>query len=135
MKSPDITFKNSTTMSTDPRVCVPPLLSDLSLLYSPPSLLFKPSDCQILALLLWVIICYPQWKLEAFTQKVATLDLWLWCLPPCCSPPFSVSKELHNQVEKMGAGRVYSYSETTSTTPIPPKRENDEWTSFINNKR
>lgn len=87
-------------MLTDPGVCIPPLLSDLSLLFSPLSLCFEPSDSQVLAQLLWVTICYPQWKSEAFIQKVATLDLWPWCLPPCCSPPFSVSMELNSQVEK-----------------------------------
>lgn len=39
-------------MLTDSRVRVPPLLSDLSLLFSPPSLCFEPSDSQGLAVTL-----------------------------------------------------------------------------------
>lgn len=62
-------------MFIDPRVCIPPLLSDLPLLSTSPSLCFEPSDSQVLAQLLWVTICYPQWKSEALIQKVATLDL------------------------------------------------------------
>lgn len=87
-------------MLSDPRICVPPPFSDLSLFLSSLPLCGAFWESQVLAQLLWVTICHPQWKSEAFIQKVTTLNLWPWCLPPRGSPPFSVSMELNSQVEK-----------------------------------
>ena len=113
-------------MLTDPRVCIPPLLSDLSPLFSPLSLCLEPSDSQVLEQLLWATICYPQWKSEALIQKVATLDLRPWCLLPCCSPPFSVSMELSSQVEKWEqAEPIAIHRPPHSPLLPPPKRERE----------
>lgn len=112
-----------------------PSLSLWSFFFSPSLPLLWAFWQQALAQLLWVTICYPQWKSEAFIQKVATLDLWPWCLPPCWSTPFSVSMELNSQVEKWEQAESIAIHRPSHCPlpPIPPlkKRERERWMKLI----
>lgn len=109
-------------MLTDSRVRVPPLLSDLSLLFSPPSLCFEPSDSQGLAVTLGYNMLSPV-EIRNFNSK----GDHSWPLTP--GPPTLLLPSifcLHGTEQpsgKMGAGKVYSYSQTTLLPPPKKKRE------------
>lgn len=86
-------------MLTDSKVCISPLSSDLSFLFSPPSLCFEPSDSQRLAVI-WGYNMLSPVEIRSCNSK-GDHSRPLTLLPPILLlPSIFVSMELNSQVEK-----------------------------------
>lgn len=112
-------------MLTDSRVCIPPLFSDLSLLFSPPSFCFEPSDSQRLAVTLGYNMLSPV-EIRSCNSKGDHSRPLTLLLPTLRLPSIFCLHGTEQPSGKMGAGKVYSYSQTTPLPRPPPKKKREK---------